>query len=433
MAAVRAAARPFEDSSDLDALIDRARHARIVLIGEASHGTEEFYALRAALTRRLIEAHGFAAVALEADWPDTFRVHRYVTGRGGDPSAAAALGGFRRFPQWMWRNEVTREFVDWMRGWNATQLPGRAAGIFGLDLYSLHASIDAVLAYLEGVDPEAAKRARERYSCFEHFGRDPQHYGLASSYSSETCEQEVVDQLLDLQRKSGEFTRIDGQPMREEFFSAEQNARLVLNAERYYRSMFRGRDESWNLRDEHMAQTLDAIRGRLPAGSGIVVWAHNSHLGDARATQMTTRGELNLGQLARQRYGAEVYAVGLSTYAGSVRAASDWDAPSQVMSVQPGLAGSYEELFHNAGMPRLWLDLAQGGPAAQATMQPRLQRAIGVIYRPQTERWSHYFEACLPLQFDALIHIDRTSALVPLESEPGERSDETPETYPTAL
>ena len=429
--AIRTAARPLKTDAALAALAARIAPARTVLIGEASHGTHDFYALRADLTRRLIVDHGFMAVALEADWPDTFRAHRFVSSRSDDRDAVAALSDFQRFPAWMWRNEVMAGFVGWLREVNRVRRPAQQVGLYGLDLYSLHASIEAVLRYLDQVDPAAAQRARARYACFEHYG-DPQHYGLAASAGAETCEGAVVEQLVDLRRRAGELSRIDGYPAREELFSAEQNARLIRNAEQYYRSMFRGRDESWNLRDRHMAETLEALRERLGASAGIVVWAHNSHLGDARATEMGRRGELNLGQLVRERAGEACCAVGLSTYTGTVTAASDWDAPAERKRVRPGLPGSYETLLHEAAHERFWLDLHEAD-LARALADERLQRAIGVIYRPQTERWSHYFGARLPQQFDVFVHLDQTAALRPLEIDSGWSEGEPPETYPSAL
>jgi erythromycin esterase-like protein len=284
-AIVRKAARPATDG--YEALLEMAGQAQCVLIGEASHGTNEFYARRAELTRRLIEEKGFRAVAVEADWPDSFRIHRFVTGRGDDKSATEALGDFRRFPAWMWRNTVVVEFIEWLREWNSRRRSDKdAAGFYGLDLYSMHSSIEAVLGYLDKVDPDSARRARHRYGCFDHFGEDPQHYGLATEAGgAEPCEEEVVAQLVELRRKYTELISRDGHIGEEEFFSAEQNARLIANAERYYRAMFHGRANSWNLRDEHMFQTLNQLIRHLDSGEAkVVVWAHNSHLGDARAT-----------------------------------------------------------------------------------------------------------------------------------------------------
>jgi erythromycin esterase-like protein len=328
------------------------------------------------------------------------------------------------------------EFVNWLRGWNLhPDRKNARAGIFGMDLYSMHASMESVLGYLDKVDPELASRARRRYSCFELFGEDPQAYGYATTRGhSESCEDEVVAQLIELRRKYGEFMSRDGQVAKDEFFYAEQNARLVTNAERYYRSMFRGREESWNLRDKHMTETLAALIGHFDSGrSKVIVWAHNSHLGDARATEMSARGECNVGQLTRERFGEHVFGIGFSTYYGTVTAARDWGDPAECRRVRPGLPGSYEELFHATEVPRFWLNLREANAATKLLRERRLQRAIGVIYRPETERWSHYFEACLPEQFDALIHLDETRALEPLERNSEWVRGELPETYPEGL
>jgi erythromycin esterase-like protein len=433
---VAQAAHRIATAAAYDRLIELAGEAQFVLIGEASHGTHDFYATRAELTRRLIEEKDFRVVALEADWPDTLRVHRYVTGRAPERDAAEALGDFRRFPAWMWRNTVMVEFVNWLRNWNLhSDRKGTGAGIFGMDLYSLHTSMESVLGYLDKVDPESARRARRRYSCFELFGEDPQAYGYATTRGhSEPCEDEVVAQLTELRRKYGEFMSRDGQVAKDEFFYAEQNARLVTNAERYYRSMFRGREESWNLRDQHMTETLAALISHFDGGRGkVVVWAHNSHLGDARATEMRARGECNVGQLTRERFGERVFGIGFSTYSGTVTAARDWGNPAECRRVRPGLAGSYEKFFHETEVPRFWLNLREGNAATEILRERRLQRAIGVIYRPETERESHYFEACLPEQFDAVIHLDETRSLEPLERNSEWVRGELPETYPEGL
>ena len=427
--AVRNAAHPLRDApEDLEPLIHLAKDARFVLIGEASHGTHEFYAVRAALTRRLIEEHGFTAVAAEADWPDAYRVNRYVRGASDARSAVEALSGFERFPQWIWRNTVVRDFVEWLRERNASLGRGeRAAGFYGLDLYSLHASIAAVLAYLDATDAEAAARARTRYGCFDHFGADPQTYGLmASQYGAESCEDEVVAQLVEM-RQSIKAAGDDADAR----FAAEQNARLVKNAEAYYRAMFRGREDSWNLRDRHMAETLDLLAEHL-GGAKIVVWEHNSHLGDARATETAQEGQLNVGQLVREAHGERAVNVGFTTNSGWVTAASDWGAPAERKRVRAALPDSYEALFHGCGQPRFVLPLRDGDPQAVHWLKkPRLERAIGVIYRPETERWSHYFYARLPEQFDAVVHLDETSALVPLEQSAEWERGELPETAGT--
>jgi erythromycin esterase-like protein len=430
---VRQCAHPLDGSdSDYDALVERARNARLVLLGEASHGTHEFYVERARISQRLIDEHGFDAIVVEADWPDAYQVDRFVRGEYAG-SAERALRGFRRFPQWMWRNEDVVALIEWMRTRNASYADVEHAGFYGMDLYSLHTSIDAVLDYLWKVDPDAARRARERYSCFDHFGEEPQAYGYATSRGADSCEEAVVRQLVELSRTPlGD--QFDTRAIDEHFF-AEQNARLVRNAERYYRAMFRGRVSSWNLRDTHMADTVDALLGHLGRDgheAKLVIWAHNSHLGDARATEMGARGEVNVGELLRERHGSRVMSVGFTTHTGTVTAARDWDEPAEVRDVVPSLPGSYERVLHDVGVPRFYAAFDDAG-VRKALREPRLERAIGVIYRPETERQSHYFHARLSDQFDAVVHIDATSALRPLEREGLHDEEEVPETYPTAL
>lgn len=416
------------EASDYSGLLDAIGDASIVLLGEASHGTHEFYEQRANITRALIEQKGFHAVAVEADWPAALRVHRYINQESADQSALESLGDFTRFPAWMWGNTVILDFVEWLKG--------RGTGFYGIDLYSLYASIEAVLDYLEAVDPEAAQRAHHRYACFEHFWEDPQSYGYAStSGRTESCEDDVVRQLLELRTKAGDYAGRDGKLGEDEFFFAEQNARLALNAERYYRSMFRGRVSSWNLRDEHMTETVEELvkhlKKRIP-NPKIVVWAHNSHLGDARATEMGDHGELNVGQLVRQRFDNEAFLVGFTTYEGTVTAASDWDGPAERKRVRPGMENSYEKLFHELAAEHFWLNLRQP-EVRQALPAERLERAIGVIYQPRTERQSHYFRARIAAQFDAVLHFDKTSAVRPLEIESDWEHEESPQTYPSAL
>jgi len=416
--------------------MDLVGDARVVLLGEATHGTREFYRARAHITRRLIQDKGFTAVAVEADWPDAYRVNRYVLGRSRDADGVAALGDFKRFPIWMWRNREVLNFVTWLRAHNDGQPAASKVGFYGLDLYSLHASMEAVLGYLEGIDPESARRARSRYACFDHYGEDTQSYGYAAGFGlTKTCEDEVVAQLQDMHRRGAEYLRRDGFVAEDEFFFAEQNARLVKNAERYYRSMFQGRVSSWNVRDQHMAETLNALVAHLSrrhSQAKIVVWEHNSHLGDARATQMGESGELNVGQLVRERYGREAVLIGFSTYRGTVTAASDWDGPIERKVVQPALADSYEALFHQVGIPRFLLTW-KDSRVVDELRDRRLERAIGVIYLPRTERVSHYFYATLPAQFDAVLHFDETHAVEPLDQLSGWPTDDAPETYPTGV
>jgi erythromycin esterase-like protein len=436
--AVRAAAVPLTGGEgDWDALMELIGDAPLVLLGEASHGTHEFYRARAEITRRLITEKGFTAVAVEADWPDAYRVNRYVRGAGTDTTPEEALGGFKRFPQWMWRNTDVVKLVAWLREHNEG-LPADAprVGFYGLDLYSMFGSIQAVIQYLEGVDPEAARRARQRYGCFHRAGGDPQAYGYAAELGiTDACVDEAVHQLRELREQAPELAA-DGGVAEDEHFYAEQNARLVKNAEEYYRSMFAARVSSWNLRDCHMADTLDALLRHFSAkgiAPRVVVWEHNSHVGDARATEMGDDGEWNVGQLVRERHGGDARLVGFSTYTGTVTAASEWDAPAERKNVRPGMDGSFEALLHETGVPDFYLPLRDGGAAAEVLRQTLLERAIGVIYKPETERWSHYFHARLSDQFDAVIHYDRTRALHPLEPTAEWESFEPAETFPTGL
>ena len=377
------AAQPLHGASnDYNALLELIGDARLVLLGEASHGTHEFYRERAQITKRLVAEKRFTAVAVEADWPDAYRVNRYVRGTGTATSADASLTGFERFPTWMWRNTEVLDFVRWLRAHNDTvSSPENKTGFYGLDLYSLYSSMAAVLAYLDKVDPEGAKRARYRYSCFEQFGENTQAYGYAASFGlTESCEREAVVQLVELRRRATEYASRDGRVAADDFFFAEQNARLVKDAEEYYRTMFRGHESSWNLRDRHMADTLEylmAFLTRQGPRPKIVVWEHNSHIGDARATEMTNRGEINVGQLARERYKDEAVLIGFTTYSGTVTAATDWDGPAERKRVRPALPESYEALFHDIGPSRFFLDLRDR--RAQSLLEPRLERAIGVI------------------------------------------------------
>lgn len=437
-AELRRAIRPLTGgASDFDPLIEAARGARVVLIGEASHGTHDFYRVRAQITKRLVRELGFRAIAAEADWPDAHRASRWARGFGTDGDADEALSGFRRFPQWMWRNADVLDFLGWLRGWNETHAHAAQVGFWGLDLYSLHASIEAVLAYLRVADPEAARRAAERYACFDRFGDDPQAYGYATSRGLDRgCEREALRQLVELQRSQAELARRDGRLDPDHAFVAEQNARVVAAAERYYRAMFAARTSSWNLRDEHMEETLEALLAHLEeaaAPARVVVWAHNSHLGDARATEMASRGELNLGELVRRRHGAKALAIGFTTWSGTVSAASDWGAEVERKRVRPALATSWEDLFHRLETPGFLLDLRAAAGWAPELAHPRLERAIGVIYRPDTERQSHYFRCDLARQFDFVLHYDVTRAVEPLERTAAWERGELPETWPTAL
>lgn len=419
------------DLTDYDALLRRIGDAPFVLIGGASHGTHDFYRERARITQRLIEEQGFTAVAVEADWPDALRVNRFVQGSDADFNAEIALRGFERFPVWMWRNQDVLTFAGWMREYNDALEPGQPkAGFYGLDLYSLYASIESVLEYLDQVDPEAARRARYRYSGFEQFGNDTEAYDYAASFAlSKSREDEAIRQLIGMQHRAAAYAQKDGPRAADEYFYAEQNARVIKDAEEYYRTMFRGQASSWNLRDRHMAGTLEALAAHIESQgrpAKIVVWEHNSHVGDARATGMSRAGELNVGQLARERYGDRAFLIGFTTYSGTVTAASEWGGPHFRKRIVPALEHSYEKLFHDTGAASFLLFLDEH------EFQPRLERAIGVIYRPESERVSHYFTAEIARQFNAVIHIDETSAVAPLDRT--EHWDREPaETFPSGL
>jgi protein-L-isoaspartate(D-aspartate) O-methyltransferase len=426
---IRAAAErlPEPDDPAFAAAFDRFASARVVLIGEASHGTSEFYRARAAVTRRLIERHGFTIVAAEADWPDAASLDRYVRDR---PAPAHAEPPFRRFPTWMWRNTDVEAFVEQLRAWNLGQAPERRAGVYGLDLYNLSASIRAVLDYLDRVDPEAAATARQRYGCLTPWAREPQTYGrMALTRGYRECEAGVVQMLGEMMEKRLQYAARDG----DSFLDASANARLVKNAEAYYRAMYYGSAESWNLRDTHMFETLCAVLDARGPDSKAVVWAHNSHIGDASKTEMgIVREELNIGQLCRERFGRDAALIGLGTHAGTVACADDWDEPMQVKPVNPSLPDSYERLAHDSGVKRFLLDLREGihPELRRRLLEPRPERFIGVIYRPETERRSHYAECSLPQQFDAYVWFDETRAVTPLPTRAREGAEET---YPFGL
>jgi len=426
------------DSCAWNQLIKLTQNKQVVLLGEATHGTHEFYKLRAEITKRLIENHGFNAVAIEADWPDAYEVNRYVRAIDGANSVIQSLSGFRRFPHWMWRNKDVVEFLDWLRQHNTHRNRlGRAAGFYGLDLYSLHNSIEAVLNYLGKVDPAAARRMARWYGCFDNFGGNPRKYGYLTGMGlAPSCENEVVRALKDLRIRKEFYMLRNGGASAEEYFSAEMNALVVRDAEHYYRTMLQANVSSWNLRDTHMMETLISLMRHLNQTEGtakVIVWAHNSHLGDAEATQMHEQGEVNLGQLVRKHYGDLAFNVGFTTYAGTVTASSDWDGPAQRKQIKPALETSYESLFHQTGVSNFWLEFSHDEKMRDLMRFPRLERAIGVVYRPEDERRSHYQFARLSDQFDAVIHVDRTHAVEPLEKTIHWEHGEVDETYPTGL
>jgi erythromycin esterase-like protein len=430
--AIRTTLTPIADVEDCQVAVDFVGDADLALLGEASHGTHEFYASRANITKQLILQSGFRGVVVEADWPDAYRVNRYVRHEGKDASAVEALDDFQRFPSWMWRNTDVVAFVEWLREHNEGLPPEEQAGFYGMDLYALHSSMRAVLEYLQKADPEAAARARDRYACFDRYGEDPQAYAYVETFGLESCEDAVVEVMTALRRGAAELAS-ESAIQRDAYFFAEQNARLVKSAEEYYRTMFRGGAQSWNLRDQHMAGTIQALRTHLSddrAPAKLAVWAHNSHLGDARATEMAQRGELNVGQLMRERFPGKTALIGYTTAHGTVTAASDWGDPLEIKRVRPALPDSYEHLFHELAVPRFFLPIRDG---RHLMMKPRLERAIGVIYRPETERQSHYFHASLSSQFDAVLHFDHTSAVRPLELTAQWTLPDVPETFPTGV
>jgi protein-L-isoaspartate(D-aspartate) O-methyltransferase len=418
------------ESAPLPGLLERIGNARLVLLGEASHGTSEFYWMRSLITQRLIEEEGFDFVAVEADWPDAAEIDAYVRHH---PYERPRIKPFQRFPRWMWANTDVLAFVRWLRAFNGSaQADEIKVGFHGMDLYSMYASIEAVLAYLDDVDPDVSRITRQRYACLMPWQDDPILYGRAAFDDRFiACEEDVLAMLDDLLRKRLEYTRKDGA----RFFDAMQNARLVANAERYYRTMYHGTVSSWNLRDQHMFDTLLLLFAQYGPDSRGIVWAHNSHLGDASATAMGARGEHNVGQLARQRYARDAYLIGFGTHTGTVAAASDWGEPMEIMRVRPSHPRSYERLAHDAGVENFLLHLRDPADSRLRNdlIEPRLERAIGVIYRPDTELQSHYFSACLPRQFDEWIWFDDTTAVTPIGSEHVEPLEGIPETYPFGI
>jgi len=411
------ALRLGDSPHDYDALLESVGGRSLVLLGEATHGTQEFYRMRADITLRLIAEQSFDAVAVEADWPDAYRMNLFVRGEGRDADAASAFGDFQRFPRWMWRNEEVLRFAGALHELNLERPPERRAGFYGMDMYSLYRSAEAVVDYLSTVDEEQAAIARRQYAALDHV-RDPQRYGYEAVYGLRPdCRQAVRERLLTLWKRAPEYLSRDGRGAADAFFFAERNASVVASAESYYRAMFGSRAESWNLRDQHMVDTLLALQAHLRAQGGagrIVVWAHNSHLGDARATEMSYAGELNVGQLVRQRVGeGAAMLVGFTTYTGTVTAAYEWDGEAECRDVLPARADSYESLFRDTRLDRFYLPLQ--GEAARVLQTPMRERAIGVLYRPDTELQSHYFMASLPAQFDAVFHLDETHAVQPLD------------------
>lgn len=415
---------PPEQVDAFGANFEQFADADLVLLGEATHGTSEFYRARAAISRHLIRHHGFNIVAVEADWPDAVRIDRYI--RHGRPEMGERQA-FARFPSWMWRNQEVLDFAHWLRAENEHRKPGDRVEFRGLDIYSLSASIETVLGYLDRVDPQEAHDARRRYGCLTPWQEHLSSYGRRALTTGETCEAEVSDQLVRLLKNRLEYAARDGEP----FFDAVQNARIVRAAEQYYRVMYHGSRESWNLRDRHMFETLHRLMEHRP-GAKAIVWAHNSHIGNAAATSMGWEGEFNIGELCRTAYGDAMVAIGFGTDRGTVAAASDWDSPMEIKSVLPARQDSYEYLFRHAGHARSLTDWRRPDrqPLRELLAIPRLERAIGVVYRPDTELLSHYFRAVLSEQFDAYVWFENSVAVNPL---PAARPAGVPETYPFGL
>ncbi len=431
--AIRSAAIPLHGLDvDYDALLKAIGDAQIIMLGEATHGTHEFYDIRTQISKRLISEKHFNAIAIEGDWPDAYQVNSYIHGQKYT-QASDALASFDRFPTWMWRNIPMLHLCEWLRTHNKKQTSLDKVSFYGLDMYSLYRSIDEIIKCLDKVDPQIAAEARYHYSCFDHFRHDPQAYGYAVfTHAIKSCSYDVLEQLKILLDQDWELVA-HGEISTDQAFYIEQNARVVKNAEEYYRQLFINETSNWNLRDSHMFETLNAIKKHYELKGiqkpKIIIWAHNSHIGNAAATQMSEHGEYNIGQLVKEHFGKNSFSLGFTTYTGTVSAASDWHAPVERKLVRKALADSYEELFHRVNVPNFLLFLNNKDIAPPKL----LERAIGVVYRPETERMSHYFYADLAQQFDAIIHCDVSTALEPLEKSSEWIAGETPETYPSGL
>jgi erythromycin esterase-like protein len=418
----------LDDAVGFGAVFDRFADAKVLLLGEATHGTSEFYRARAAITRRMIERHGFTIVAVEADWPDAARIDAYARHRPIEPMDDDT---FARFPTWMWRNDEVADFVNWLREYNRTRPEENRAEFRGLDVYSLNSSIRDVLVYLDKVDPDAAHEARGRYGCLSPWQADPARYGRAVlTGQKKPCDEALLHQLQDILDNRLTYLRSDAGG--EAFFDAVQNARIVNAAEHYYRIMYEGSTESWNLRDRHMFETLQHLLKRRGEQGKAIVWAHNSHIGNAAATAMGWQGEFNIGELCRTAYRDEAVLIGFGTDRGTVAAASDWDEPMEVKTVLPARPDSHERVFRDTNLGRFLTDWRQENRRELRAVlaRPRLERAIGVVYRPETELYSHYFEAVMAEQFDAFVWFDETRAVTPLTRA---HAKGAPETYPFGI
>jgi erythromycin esterase-like protein len=429
--ALQKQARPLESGADLDPLIDRIGKARYVLLGEATHGTSEFYQWRATLTRRLVQDHGFSFIAVEGDWPDCYRVNRYAKRYpdSGD-NARDVLHAFERWPSWMWANREVAELAEWMHDYNRRRASERQVGFYGLDVYSLWDSMHAVVDYLESIDPALARAARAAYRCFEPYGEDVQEYARATALVPTTCEREAVAVLSAVRNKAKEF-RQDGH---DAFFNAEQNALVARNAERYYRTMVRGGPTSWNVRDTHMVETLERLMQHHDADAKAIVWEHNTHIGDARFTDMARAGMFNVGQLVRQSHDEDdVVLVGFGTHHGTVIAGQEWGAPMRRMRVPPARENSFEHALHEAdtGNALLLFDGNDDG-GIEGLEEPIGHRAIGVVYDPRNEAWGNYVPTIIPRRYDAFMYIEETTGVDALHM-PVLVDGEPAETFPSGM
>lgn len=420
-------ARPLKNLMDLDALLERIGDARFVLLGEASHGTSEYYRWRTAISQRLIKEKGFSFIAVEGDWPDCYRVNRYVKGyEDSGENARDVLHAFERWPTWMWANWEIVALAEWLRTYNDTVPENRKVGFYGLDVYSLWESLQEVTHYLERTDSMAVRAAREAYMCFQPYQGDVHAYAQSTSLVPDSCEEDVIKLLMETQRQA----LLNNPRDVEAAFNAEQNALVAVGAERYYRAMIKGGPDSWNVRDHHMMDTLENLMKHHGTDAKAIVWEHNTHIGDARATDMAGAGMVNVGQLARERRASDgVVLVGFGSHRGTVIAGKAWDAPMEQMLVPQAKEGSWEDFLHYALGDDSLLILTDGDVPNEMFRRPRGHRAIGVVYHPQYERMGNYVPTSLSRRYDAFIYLDETTALHPLHIEP-QAAFEPPETYP---
>lgn len=419
-------AYPLKSKADLQPLFDRIGDARIVMLGEASHGTHEYYTWRAHISKRLIEEKGFSFIAVEGDWPDCYLLNRFIKGYDTEhKSVREVLEEFNRWPTWMWANWEIVALANWLRDHNTRLAADKRVGFYGLDVYSLWESMESIMKYLKKTDPSALKVAEKAYQCFEPYKENEgQAYARASKFVPDLCQTEVVSLLKEIRQKLPTYNSDY-----ENVFNAEQNALIAVNAERYYRAMIEGGPHSWNVRDRHMADTLERLLKFHGENSKVIVWEHNTHIGDARATDMLDDGMFNIGELARvEHHDKGVVLVGFGSYEGTVIAAREWEARMQKMNLPPAQKGSWEYLLRKAGKEDKLL-LLDDFTNNNTLMQNYIgHRAVGVVYNPKFERNGNYVPTILPVRYDAFIYLDETKALLPLHIKPD--GHQTPETYP---